>query len=330
MKRLLAKLYTSSLCEMLRSLKARYHRLRSRYRHDDPGRAVADELRARFRVYQTCNLQSVPKEEFSRHLQSAIGVVDGRSEGYCDEELEQQRDLTLKFHWGHNHDFGDFRLEGRMRDRHIDVLANFITLFPIGVDDFKGKSVFDIGCWTGGTTLLLATLANRVLAIEEVRKYADMASYLAKAFGLDDRVSVKPTSIYDCVPEEFHDRFNIVFCPGVIYHLSDPVLALRILFNSLKEGGIILIESAGINHPRPVCRFEGSRVYGFGTKNELNRSGWNWFVPSPSALDRMMREAGFDHTQTVWHYGTSRVYGYGKKTSQVGVCKAGLSVPTIK
>jgi tRNA (mo5U34)-methyltransferase len=176
----------------------------------------------------------------------------------------------------------------------------------------------------------LATLAKDVFAIEEVKKYAEMTSYLAKSFGIDDRVSVRRMSLFGCNSEEFFNRFDIVYFPGVIYHLSDPLLALRILFNSLKIGGFILVESAGINVEEPFCRFDGSLIYNSGTKERLNRGGWNWFMPSPSALYRMMKEAGFDDIQTRWHDATKRVYGYGRKESQVGICKAGLSVPDIK
>jgi tRNA (mo5U34)-methyltransferase len=217
-----------------------------------------------------------------------------------------------------------------MGDRHINLLANFITLFPATLDDFTNKEVFDIGCWTGGTTLLLASLGSRVFAIEEVKKYSEMVAFLSKSYGIDDRISVRKLSIYDCNSEEFYNRFDLVYFPGVIYHLSDPLLALRILFNSLKTGGTILVESAGINREEPFCRFDGSLIYTYGTKERLNRGGWNWFLPSPSALCRMMREAGFDEIETLWHDGTRRVYGYGRKLSQIGICKAGLSVPKIK
>lgn len=289
---------------------------------------VSAQLRKQFEIYKTSNLKGVTPEEFKISIQSEIGRIDALSEGYSNDEIEQQRDLSIKFHWGHNHDFGNFKLKGRMGDRHIKLLANFITLFPVSLEDFRNKHIFDVGCWTGGTTLLLATLAKDVFAIEEVRKYSEMVSYLAKSFGINDRVSVKPASLYECNSEEFYDLFDIVYFPGVIYHLSDPLLALRILFNSLKVGGFILIESAGINSQEAICQFTGSLIHGAGKKERLNRAGWNWFLPSPSALYRMMREAGFDDVQTQWH--SERVYGYGKKISQVGICKAGLSVPNIK
>ena len=291
---------------------------------------IAEKLREHFSRYRTNHLKSIDPQEFEQHIRSRIGMVDAEGEGYDEDELERQRDLSIKFHWGHNHDFGAFKMEGRMADRHINLMANFLTLFPVSIEDFANKKVWDIGCWTGGTTLLLAALARNVFAIEEVKKYAEMTSFLAKSFGLEERVLVKPASIYDCNKAEFYDQFDIIYFPGVIYHLSDPLLALRILFNALKPGGFMLIESAGINSPEAMCRFDGSLVHNSGQRERMNRGGWNWFMPSPSAVQRMMREAGFDEIQTLWHDHSERVYGYGKKVSQVGICKAGLSVPNIR
>jgi SAM-dependent methyltransferase len=329
-KRVLSKLYNSSPKEILRIAGNRLG-ISKRHPFDDKkAKLTAEVLRQRFEIYQTSNLKGISPKDFSQYIQSQIGKIDAQSEGCSEDELERQRDLSLKFYWGHNHDFGEFMLEGNMGDRHIKLLTNFTTLFPVSLQDFKNKDVFDIGCWTGGTTLLLASLGSNVFAIEEVKKYADMVSFLSKSFGIEDHVTVRPMSIYDCKSKGFHDRFDIVYFPGVVYHLSDPLIALRILFNSLKVDGIILVESAGINQAEPLCRFDGSLIYRTGTKERLNRGGWNWFIPSPSALLRMMREAGFEENRTLWHYGTNRVYAYGKKVSQVGLCKAGLSVPNIK
>jgi len=44
----------------------------------------------------------------------------------------------------------------------------------------------------------------------------------------------------------------------------------------------------------------------------------------------MMQEAGFSEIDTLWNEKNKRVFGYGKKLSQVGICKAGLSVRHIK
>ena len=97
----------------------------------------------------------------------------------------------------------------------------------------------------------------------------------------------------------------------------------------MRIGGSILVESEGIDRSEPFCRFDGSLIHGPGDRERLDRSGWNWFLPSPAALERMMREAGFDQVQTLWHDPSRRVYGTGRKVASVGICKAGLSVPTI-
>lgn len=330
MKRILSKFYNSTPREILQSATKRLGSLGRNVIRDSKAKEISNELQRKFEFYKTSNLKGISPEEFMKSIQSKIGVIDSQSEGYSENEIEQQRDLSIKFHWGHNHDFGDFKLNGRMEDRHINLLANFIALFPVDLKDFIDKHVFDIGCWTGGTTLLLATLAKKVHAIEEVNKYTETVSFLLKSFDICDRVSVEAKSIYDCNLEEFYDQFDIVYFPGVIYHLSDPLLALRILFNSLKVDGFILVESAGINREEPFCKFDGSLIYSSGKRERLNRGGWNWFIPSPSALYRMMREAGFDEIQTLWDYGTKRVYGYGRKVSKAGICKAGLSVQSIK
>jgi len=281
-------------------------------------------LRQRFQSYRTPSLKGISSADFSRQLQSRIGTIDAGAEGFSEAEVEWQRDLSVEFHWGHDHDFGDFRLEGRMQDRHLQLMANFLSLFPISSADFEGKDVFDIGCWTGGTTLLLGALGARVFAIEEVRKYAETAAFLAKSFGIDDRVSVEARSLYSCNTPELAQRFDIVHFPGVIYHLSDPVVALRILYNATRMGGVMLIESAGIDTPEPYCRFWGNK-----TVQKDAQSGWAWFWPSPSALARMMKEAGYGEVKTLWHAPTGRVYGYGRKVEQVGICRAGLSVPNL-
>jgi len=44
----------------------------------------------------------------------------------------------------------------------------------------------------------------------------------------------------------------------------------------------------------------------------------------------MMSETGFEDIDTLWHESSGRIYGYGKKRSQVGICKAGLSVSDIR
>lgn len=292
---------------------------------------VKARLLENFSRFKTTALTGITPGAFRAHIEAQLGVVDADVEGYTRDQIERQRDLSYTFHWGHNHNFGDFEMKGRMRDRHIDVMAHFMTLFPVSSSDFQNASVLDVGCWTGGTTLLLSTLSAKVHALEEVRKYANTVQFLVDSFGLRDRVSIEPKSLYSCNDPAYFDRFDIVYFPGVIYHLSDPVLALRILFNALKPGGLMLVESQGILGEEPICRFEGGTLaHDTPTAKAGSRPGWNWFVPTAVALNAMLRDAGLEDTQSVYASGFNRLFAFGRKHSQRPICRAGLSLPSIR
>jgi len=289
-----------------------------------------EQFSSAFRTLTVDRLKGISSSEFQHEIESRIDRIDPTSEGYSPDEVDRQRDLSIKFHWGHNHDFGTFTLNGLSGDRHMDLLATFCAAFSLSPDFFRGKSILDIGCWTGGTSLMLAMLGSKVHAIEEVRKYTEMAQFLADSFGLGDSIHVEARSLYSCNVPEYADRFDIVYFPGVVYHLSDPLIALRILYNACKPSGIILIETEGISsEDEPLCLFEGSYVYRRGKKENLSRGGWNWFIPSPPALQRMLQDAGFRNIRTTKLFG-SRFFAYAEKTDWTAICRAGLSVPDIK
>ena len=129
--------------------------------------------------YGTANLVNVGAREFKENILARIGKDDAAIEGYADPT--KQRDLSIRFRWGHDHDFGDFSLDGQMADRHIQIIARFLSDFGLPLD-LTGNKILDISVWTGGTCLALCALGAEVVGLEEVRKYADAVTYLAHAF----------------------------------------------------------------------------------------------------------------------------------------------------
>lgn len=272
-----------------------------------------------------------PELDRARALVAQIGTVDAAQEGY--EDATHQRDLSVKFHWGHNHRFtADLTVPGRMGDRHFQMAAEFFEGFQLPDDHFAGKSILDIGCWTGGTTLTLKQLgAGKITAFEEVRKYAQTAQALCRdVYGFDD-VTCQGTSLYDLRATGDQGQYDCVYIPGVVYHLSDPVLALRHLFNQLKDGGDILVESMGIDHDGMMCAFAGNTANN-GSKEDMNRGGWNWFCPSARCLGSWLHTAGFEDVQffrSPFHK-HSRVFAYGKRKAYRDITRAGLAIPDVR
>jgi 2-polyprenyl-3-methyl-5-hydroxy-6-metoxy-1,4-benzoquinol methylase len=94
-------------------------------------------------------------------------------------------------------------------------------------------------------------LGAKVIACEEVRKYSRVTDFLINAYEMKN-IRTAPHSLYN-LPDEYINKFDIVHYAGVLYHVSDPLLSLRLLYNVLKPGGIILIETnACCNN---LCKF---------------------------------------------------------------------------
>ena len=260
------------------------------------------QVRDAMSLYTTEHLV-VPENEFRRTIDELLAANDYAHEGYASAEA--QRDLSVRFAWGHDHDFGSFQLAGRMGQRHISMIERFQRY---GLPrDLTGCRVLDVGCWTGGTSLVLAALGAEVVAIEEVRKYADCASYLAAAFGV--AIEVRHQSLYD-LPER--EAFDAVLLAGVVYHLSDPIRGLRVTFDALRDGGSCFVESAR-SYFLPL-QYRGP-----------SRPGWNWFFPSIRTLERMMRDVGFDEVRLgSWTRRGRRIIGSAKRTTARPMLLAGV------
>lgn len=268
---------------------------------------------------------NTPQRAVLQSLIDQIGTDDWEGEGFPSPE--NQRDLSIRFHWGHTHRFGDDLLvKGRMGDRHIRLMSEFHAGFGLAPDHFKDAQVLDIGCWTGGTTLSLKMLgAGAITAYEEVRKYARTTETLLKdVFGYSD-VTCVDRSLYDLK----EGTFDTVYIPGVVYHLSDPVLALRLLYNRLRDGGDILVESAGINQPGVLCKFKGNREHFGGAEGSMTRGGWAWFWPTPECLGAWLIEAGFEDVRVYWSPVSNRCFAHGIRRGFNEITRAGLSRPDV-
>lgn len=219
------------------------------------------------------------------------------------------------FVWGHNHNFGcGISRTGAMGPRHIEITTEAVRLgmLPASLQD---KQVLDVGCWSGGDLLVLAGLGGQVTAIEEHPIAASAARRLIDLLGL--KASVFDSSLF-ADKQEWAGKFDYAYCSGVIYHVTDPMLLLRILFAYLKPGGELFIETKGATGEGSMCGYSGTL-----------EKGWNWYAPNETALGRWLVDAGFDaQAVRVHRRENGRLLAYGRKTGTRALREtAGFSRP---
>lgn len=293
-----------------------------------PSVVELDEL-VRHRFHTDCLVKQTA-EQFRDRLHEFQQLRDYKMEGLAS--TDRQRDQTIQFHWGHDTDFGAFKLTGQMGRNHLNAVATFIDHLRVLPMDLRGKRVLDIGVWTGGTSLVLAAMGAEVVAVEEVRKYCQCLEYVCDAFAVDS-IAVRPVSLYDCIGPEYDDQFDYVLFPGVLYHLSDPVIALRICFNALKDGGTLLVQTTGISSMKSVCYYEGPTRFWAGSEAQMSRRGWNWFLPSAPAVAAMLHDVGFQEVTVTLPRQNARRSAFAARATRVQhaeITRAGLSVRTIR
>lgn len=219
------------------------------------------------------------------------------------------------FVWGHNHNFGcGISRAGAMGLRHIEITTEAIRLGMLPAS-LQGKQVLDVGCWSGGDLLVLAGLGGQITAMEEHPIAARAARRLTDLLGL--KAPVIESSLF-ADKQEWAGQFDYAYCSGVIYHVTDPMLLLRILFAYLKPGGDVFIETKGAVGEGSMCGYSGTL-----------EKGWNWYAPNETALGRWLVDAGFDaQTVQVHRRDNGRLLACGRKTKVQALREtAGFSRP---
>lgn len=162
-------------------------------------------------------------------------------------------------------------------------------------EDLTGKSVLDIGAWDGLFSFEAERRGARVTAMdttfEDGGNWGRLKGFEFARRHLDSQVQFVPGSVYELDPAR-HGRFDYVFFFGVLYHLTNPVEALRRLIGVTRE--CCLIETAFCTHPdglkRPLWEFN------HGQDNDPT----NYWYPTVAGLAAVLRLVGFAEANVLY------------------------------
>jgi SAM-dependent methyltransferase len=117
---------------------------------------------------------------------------------------------------------------------HRDQFLEWIN--PFRLEEFRGKSFLDAGCGIGRNSRWpLEAGASSGYAFDFDERTVQVARNNLKNF---PQCEVHFKSIYDL---GLRDRFDVVFCIGVIHHLERPREAIESLVAAAKPGGKIIV-----------------------------------------------------------------------------------------
>ena len=170
--------------------------------------------------------------------------------------------------------------------------------------DFGGMSVLDVGTFDGFYAFLAEDRgADRVVAIDNEQYRLWVASRwgveLAGGEGfrtihrlLDSGVEYRRMDAFEL--DRSDERFDVVYCFGILHRVENPLGLLRVLRGRTASGGIVLVETYGV---RPADRDEGAiRVSAPG--EVYARDEFVYWGFGTVGLRRLARIAGFSRAES--------------------------------
>lgn len=207
---------------------------------------------------------------------------------------DQIREGIAKFpHWNWHWDLGPGnvvwpcdRREVATQQLRVDHVFQSLTGIFGGADQpLNGLRVLDIGCNEGLFSFAAKRLgASSVLGIEPRQDKVDQARFIGSALGVGG-VEFRRMSIMDLSPEL--GFFDVVLLVGVLYHLDQPLEALRRVRKVTKKVLVVETQLLDFNFPLIALKEEGVEI----VTNAFDSSMVQ--IPSERALRMMLAYAGF-------------------------------------
>jgi len=153
--------------------------------------------------------------------------------------------------------------------------------------DLKDKRVADIGCNNGYYMFrMLEDKPKKLVGFDPSPLYKTQFDFINKF--------VKSEIVYELLGVEhvefYEEKFDTIFCLGVLYHRSDPVQMLKQLYKGLDKKGEVILDTFYI---------EGEEEMALCPESSYSKIPNIYFVPTIRALKNWCLRAGFSEFEVL-------------------------------
>ncbi|MDR1284735.1 MAG: tRNA 5-methoxyuridine(34)/uridine 5-oxyacetic acid(34) synthase CmoB [Campylobacteraceae bacterium] len=194
-----------------------------------------------------------------------------------DKKYEQQiKDTAISLRSWRK---GPFQIENLFIDAEWKSFIKYNLLRPHF--DLNGKKVADIGCNNGYYLFkMLENNPKKLIGFDPVSLFwcqFDFINHFAKTDILYELLGVEDLP-------DYKEKFDVIFCLGVLYHRSDPLGCLKSLFNGLEKDGELFLDTFMI---------DGDEDMALCPKESYSKISNVYFIPTVNALKNWCERVGF-------------------------------------
>jgi len=213
---------------------------------------------------------------------SGDSVIIGSADELNAEEQAQVRAAMQTFMPWRKGPFSVFGIDIDAEWRSERKWQRLLPMLPA----LEGKIIADIGCNNGYYMFRMAPYRPKlVLGLEPSMQhyycFKTLNSMARQEMLHIDLLGVEHLSL-------FPDCFDVLFLMGIIYHRASPIDVLRDIYQALRPGGCLLLESQAIPGEAPIALFP-DKTYA--------KVPGTYFVPTGHCLRLWMEKAGFDQVE---------------------------------
>lgn len=199
------------------------------------------------------------------------------------EEIDRLAPWDYQIEWGSVSTLGKRADEEWLFHRYRASMFPALAAYLLGEDRTR-LSVLDVACHCGIMALEFAERGfGRVTGLELREHNVSQAKFLSETFSV-------PNADFFVENARNLNRYkaDVVFCGGVLYHVTFPVELVTDLFNA--TGKFLIFDSLCQNHP-----FSGFHILGDrNVKRTLDGDNAIELIPTYRSMIDLMRNAGFD------------------------------------